>query len=80
MENSFQILLKKNEKINGTIASMLSIIMFFSLIEIFISNIQGKSRIFVQPLATALNGFFWSLYGYGKKIDFYSSQIFSLSP
>lgn len=67
METSFQSMLKKNEKIIGTIASVFAVIMFFSLIEIFISNIQGRSRIFVQPLATAFNGLFWSLYAYGKK-------------
>ncbi len=25
------------------------------------------SNIFIQPLATAFNGFFWSLYAYGRK-------------
>ncbi|MCK4635527.1 MAG: hypothetical protein KAT32_01570 [Candidatus Moranbacteria bacterium] len=67
MINSFQNYLKKNEKIIGTIASVLAIIMFISLIEIFISNIRGDSNIFVQPLATAFNGFFWSLYSFGRK-------------
>ncbi len=67
MENSFQTTLKKNEKVIGGIASVLAIIMFTSLIEVFISNIRGESRIFVQPLATAFNGFFWSLYAYGRK-------------
>ncbi len=42
MENTFQIYLKKNEKIIGSIASVLAIIMFFSLIEILISNINGR--------------------------------------
>ena len=37
-----------------------------SLIEILISNIRG-SHIFIQPLATAFDGLFWSLYGYGRK-------------
>jgi len=41
--------------------------MFVSLIEILFSNIRGDSHIFVQPIATAFNGFFWSLYAYGKK-------------
>ncbi|KKR02785.1 MAG: membrane protein [Microgenomates group bacterium GW2011_GWC1_39_12] len=71
MKNSFQDFLKKNEKIIGSIASSLSIIMFFSLIEIFISNMQGRSKIFIQPLATAFNGLFWSLYAYGKKDRFF---------
>ena len=67
MENSFQQTLKKNEKIIGAIASVLAIIMFISLLEVFNSNLQGKSHIFIQPLATAFNGFFWSLYAYGRK-------------
>lgn len=67
MDNTFQIFLRKNEKTIGSIASVLAIIMFFSLIEILISNIQGNSNIFIQPLATAFNGFFWSLYAYGRK-------------
>jgi hypothetical protein len=67
MMSAFQETLKKNEKIIGSIASILAIVMFVSLIEVFISNIQGRSNIFVQPLATAFNGFFWSLYAYGRK-------------
>lgn len=67
MEQTFQATLKKHEKIIGSIASVLAIIMFVSLIEILISNINGNSNIFVQPLATAFNGFFWSLYAYGRK-------------
>jgi len=41
--------------------------MFVSLIEVFTSNINGDSKIFIQPIATAFNGFFWSLYSYGRK-------------
>jgi len=67
MENTFQIFLKKNEKIIGSIASILAIIMFASLIEILLSNIRGNSKIFIQPLATAFNGFFWGLYAYSRK-------------
>lgn len=66
-ENTIQETLKKNEKIIGSIASFLAIIMFVSLLEVFNSNIQGKSEIFIQPLATAFNGFFWSLYAYGRR-------------
>jgi len=65
--NKFQEKLKQNEKIIGTIASVLAIVMFFSLIEILISNLNGQSKIFIQPLATAVNGIFWSLYAYGRK-------------
>jgi hypothetical protein len=66
-KNSVQIFLQKHDKIIGSIAAVLGAIMFFSLIEIMISNIQGKSAIFIQPMATAVNGFFWSAYGYGRK-------------
>jgi hypothetical protein len=67
MENTFQNFLKKYEKIIGSIASVLAVVMFFSLIEILLSNVRGNSHIFIQPLATAFNGFFWSLYAYSKK-------------
>ncbi len=67
MYNTLHKSLKKNEKIIGSIAAVLAIIMFFSLIEILISNIQGESDIFIQPLATFFNCFFWSLYAYGRK-------------
>jgi uncharacterized protein with PQ loop repeat len=67
MTNTFQNFLRKNEKVIGTIASILAIIMFVSLIEILRSNFSGKSDIIIQPLATTVNCFFWSLYAYGKK-------------
>jgi hypothetical protein len=67
MSNKFQTVLRKNEKVIGSIASVLAIIMFVSLIEVLISNLKGESNIFIQPLATALNGIFWSLYAYGRK-------------
>lgn len=65
--NKLQTRLKENEKVIGTIASVLAVIMFFSLIEILLSNLSGDSEIYIQPIATAFNGFFWSLYAYGKK-------------
>jgi hypothetical protein len=67
MTKKLQKYFKKNEKIIGGIASFLAIIMFFSLIEVMISNLQGKSRILIQPLATSLNGLFWSMYAYGRR-------------
>lgn len=69
MEN-FRKKIKENEKIIGSVASILAIIMFVSLVEIMISNYQGKSDIIIQPLATAVNGLFWSLYAFGKKDNF----------
>ena len=74
MDDKFQIFLRKNEKTIGSIASIMAIIMFVSLIEILMSNIRGDSNIFIQPLATAVCGFFWSLYAYGKK------DLFLLAP
>jgi hypothetical protein len=68
--NSIQAAIQKNEKMIGTVASTVSIIMFFSLIEILVSNFQHKSDIYIQPLATSLNGFLWSIYAYGKKDNF----------
>ena len=63
----FRAFLRTHEKVIGSIASVLAIVMFLSLVEIFISNIKGSSNIFVQPAATAINGFFWSLYAFGRK-------------
>ena len=71
MDNKSQIFLRKNEKIIGSIASVMAIIMFFSLIEILISNIQGNSNIFIQPLATAICGFFGVCTLMGKRICLY---------
>ncbi len=67
MENTFRIFLNKNEKIIGTIATVLGVIMFFSLLEVLFSNLKGNSNIIIQPAATAVNGLFWSLYAYGRK-------------
>ena len=33
-------------------------VMFFSLIEILLSNLRGDSQIFFQPATTTFNGFF----------------------
>ncbi|MCK5332699.1 hypothetical protein KAJ41_02445 [Candidatus Parcubacteria bacterium] len=70
MKKDFRGYLEKNEKKIGVIASILTIIMFFSLIEVFISNINGDSNIFIQPIATVFAGFFWSLYAYSIKDKF----------
>lgn len=67
MQNSFYSLIQKHEKIIGTIASLLAVIMFFSLIEVLLSNLRGESQIVVQPFATAVSGLFWSLYGFSRK-------------
>ncbi|MBI2044363.1 hypothetical protein HYT24_03300 [Candidatus Pacearchaeota archaeon] len=62
-----QKFLARNEKIIGTVASTLAIIMFISLLEVLMSNYRGESRIVIQPLATSLNGFVWLLYAYARK-------------
>jgi hypothetical protein len=67
MKYSLQTKLKKYEKIIGGVASLLAVIVSLSLVEVLTSNIRGESRIFFQPLATAVNCFFWCLYSYGKK-------------
>jgi len=68
--NRIQRKLQANEKTIGTIASILAIVMFFSLIEVLISNLKGNSQIYIQPLATMINGVFWSMYAYGRKDSF----------
>ena len=79
MTHTFQRKLKENEKVIGTFAAIFAVVMFVSLIEIFISNIQGKSRIFFQPLATVFNCLFWSLYAYCRKDWFiFIPNIFGL--
>ena len=65
---SFREFLVRKEKIVGALASAFSVIMFISLIEVLVSNYAGDSRIIIQPLATSLNGLFWVLYAYPKKI------------
>lgn len=74
MNNSLRKFIIKNEKIIGTIATILGVLMFFSMIEILSSNTRGDSHIIVQPAATAVNGLFWTLYAYGKKTGFYLYQ------
>jgi len=70
---------KKHEKIIGGVASFLATVMFIALIEIFISNVQGKSDIFIQPLAAALSGFVWVWYSYARKdIFIFIPNILSL--
>ena len=76
MDNKFQIFLRKNEKVIGSIASIMAIIMFVSLIEILMSNIRGDSNIFIQPLATAVCGFFGACMLMGKRICLYWLQTF----
>jgi hypothetical protein len=65
--NKLQKSFRKNEKMIGAIASTLAVVMFFSLLEVFFSNLRGNSNIFIQPLATAFNGLFWTMYAYGRK-------------
>lgn len=67
MEKSLYSSVKRNEKIIGTTASIVSILMALSLVEVLISNLSGSSKIFIQPLTVAGNGFIWCLYGYSRK-------------
>jgi hypothetical protein len=68
--NNLQKTIKKYEKQIGSFAVIITSLAYLSLIEILISNIQGKSSIFIQPLATAINCLFWGTYAYGRK-DWY---------
>jgi len=70
MSNKLQLQIQQNQKLIGALASTFSIIMFFSLIEVMMSNLQNKSDIYIQPIATIANGLLWFIYGYGKK-DYY---------
>ena len=67
MLHNFQQYLGKHQNTIGLIASLLSTIMFLSLIEMLLSNLRGDSKVIVQPLATAMNGFMWILYAYRLK-------------
>lgn len=76
---SFHSFLKRHEKVIGATASTLSIIMFVSLIEVFLSNYRGESHIFIQPLAASISGFVWLLYAYARKDWFIAlPNIFAL--
>jgi len=67
MGNKFQNYLEEHQKVLGFIGTPIAIIMFASLIEVLLSNLRGESNIIIQPLATAVNGFVWTLYAYGRK-------------
>lgn len=67
MGNKFQNYLEEHQKTIGVIATPIAIIMFASLIEVLLSNLRGDSKIIIQPMATAVNGFIWTLYAYGRK-------------
>jgi len=62
--------LEKNHKTLGLIASVTAIVMFITSIEVLISNYNKESKIIIQPLAMAFNGFIWVLYAFARK-DFY---------
>lgn len=54
----------------GIIGTCISVAMYFSLIEIAISNLSGTSHIFIQPLITIINCTIWVAYAYLKKERF----------
>jgi len=62
--------LGKHEKLIGTVASFLAIVMFFALVEVFISNLKGESEILIQPAATALCCAVWVVYAIIRKDKF----------
>jgi len=58
---------EKNIKIFGFIGTCLALGMFFALIEVAFSNLNGESNIFIQPILVTINCTVWSLYAYWKK-------------
>ncbi len=67
MNKTIREKLIEKENVIGAIASICATLMILSLIEVFISNLEGTSNIYIQPLATIFNCFLWSLYGYARK-------------
>ena len=54
----------------GILGTCISIAMYFSLVEIAISNLNGTSHIFIQPLVTIINCTIWVTYAHLKKERF----------
>ena len=71
---SVRSFIQKHEKQIGSVASIIAIVMFISIVEIALSNFRGESHIVIQPTATAVSGLLWSLYAYGH------SDWFLLAP
>jgi hypothetical protein len=64
---SFQRNLTKSDKIISIAASILGTLASLSFIEIIVSNANGKSNIYIQPIVVAINAAFWSLHAIIKK-------------
>ncbi len=57
-------------KVLGYVGTILSILMYTSLIEVAKNNIYSHSHIFIQPFFTILNCTLWSTYAYLTKEKF----------
>ncbi len=54
--------LKRDENQLGTLGTILTVVMFTSLIEVAWSNYRGKSVIWIQPTISIINSTVWCLY------------------
>lgn len=54
-------------KIIGSVASIMSVIMYVSYIPQIAANLAGNPGVFWQPLAALVNCIFWTAYGIGSK-------------
>lgn len=63
----------------GSLGAAMAILMFVALLEVFVSNWQGHSAIWMQPLATLINCVCWLGYGIGKRDWFVvTPQLFGI--
>ena len=51
----------------GIVATVVAVLMFTSLVEVFLSNLNNQSAILLMPSITVLNGFLWCLYAYVRQ-------------
>lgn len=70
---------ENNTKLFGSLGALMAIVMFVALIEVLISNYQGHSAIWIQPLATLFNCGCWLAYGIGRQDWFVvTPQLFGI--
>lgn len=63
----------------GALGAAMAILMFVALLEVFLSNWQGHSAIWIQPLATLFNCLCWLGYGIGRQDWFVvTPQLFGI--
>jgi len=57
----------QHEYVIGTLATLVAVLMFASLGEVFLSNLRNDSVILIMPAITVLNGGLWCLYAYIRR-------------